>query len=63
MERNLATDVAFLKTHHPVFVTIYQQLADDPDGAAALDRRLAVLESRWQREPQELLLIVAHNLG
>jgi 2-polyprenyl-6-hydroxyphenyl methylase/3-demethylubiquinone-9 3-methyltransferase len=61
MERNLAADVAFLKTHHPVFVTIYQQLADDPDGAAVLDRELAVLESLWQREPQELLLIVAHK--
>jgi SAM-dependent methyltransferase len=61
VERNLAADVAFFKTHHPVLVTIYEQLADDPDGTAQLDRRLAALESRWQREPQELLLIVAHK--
>jgi SAM-dependent methyltransferase len=61
IERNPTADVAFLKTHHPVFVTIYKQLADDPDGAAVLDRRLAGLKSRWQREPQELLLIVART--
>jgi 2-polyprenyl-6-hydroxyphenyl methylase/3-demethylubiquinone-9 3-methyltransferase len=61
IEHNLAADVAFLKTHHPVFVTIYRQLSDNPDGAAVLDRQLAGFESRWLREPQQLLLIVAHK--
>ena len=60
-EHLAGTDVDFLKAHHPVVVTLYRELADDPDRAAALDRRLAEVASRWQREPQEVLLIVARK--
>jgi SAM-dependent methyltransferase len=56
-------DLDFFKTRHPMLVTLYRELADDPERSAALDRRLAELRSRWEREPQELLLIVARKDG
>jgi SAM-dependent methyltransferase len=56
-------DVDFFKSHHPVLVTLYRQLAGDPDRTAELDRRLAHVRRRWEREPQELLLILARKNG
>jgi SAM-dependent methyltransferase len=58
--RHLA-DVGFMKTHHPVLVSIYRELAGQPARAAALDRELAGLSARMTDEAQELLLIVARK--
>jgi ubiquinone/menaquinone biosynthesis C-methylase UbiE len=54
-------DLEFFKTHHPVLVSIYDDLAGQPERIEALDRRLAESWSGWQSEPQELLLIVARK--
>jgi 2-polyprenyl-3-methyl-5-hydroxy-6-metoxy-1,4-benzoquinol methylase len=60
-EGNPYADIDFFKAHHPVVVAIYNELADDPERTAMIDRELAELSGRCQREPQELLLIVARN--
>jgi hypothetical protein len=54
-------DVDLLKARHPVLVTLHRDLAGEPERAAALDRRLAAMKTRWHDEPQELLLIVARK--
>jgi SAM-dependent methyltransferase len=54
-------DLELLKARHPAFVALYRGLADQPGRAAALDRELAELARRCQRDGQELLLIVAHK--
>jgi SAM-dependent methyltransferase len=54
-------DLELLKGSHPALVALYRDLADQPARAAALDRELAELVPRWQREGQELLLIVARK--
>jgi SAM-dependent methyltransferase len=59
--QNPFADIDLLKAHHPLFVTLYESLAGEPDRVAALDRGLAELQRRWEREPQLLLLIVAHK--
>jgi 2-polyprenyl-6-hydroxyphenyl methylase/3-demethylubiquinone-9 3-methyltransferase len=60
LEPSPLVDLELLKASHPAFVALYRDLADQPGRAAALDRELAELARRWQRERQELLLIVAH---
>jgi 2-polyprenyl-3-methyl-5-hydroxy-6-metoxy-1,4-benzoquinol methylase len=54
-------DFELLKGHHPVFVGLYRDLADQPDRAAALDRELADLVRRWEHDAQDLLVIVART--
>jgi SAM-dependent methyltransferase len=58
---NPLADVEFLKANHPAFVALYDNLADCPDRAAALDRELDELASRSPRDDQELLVIVARK--
>jgi SAM-dependent methyltransferase len=58
---NPFADLVLLKAHHPAFVSVYHDLADHPDRAAAFDRELVKLARRWQRDAQELLLVVAHK--
>jgi SAM-dependent methyltransferase len=62
-DRSPFADFDFFKANHPVLVTLYHQLADDPERTAALDRRLAEIRGRWEHEPQELLLIVLRTNG
>ena len=61
--RNASEAAAFYRTKHPMVVTLHQQLADDPGRTAALDRQLDTITSRWEHEPQELLMIVARKNG
>jgi SAM-dependent methyltransferase len=58
---NPLADLDLLKTHHPLLVTLYRDLADQPDRAAALDRELAETVGLWQTAGQQLLLIVARK--
>jgi SAM-dependent methyltransferase len=60
-EPPLFADLELLKAHHPAFVALYRDLADQPERAAALDRELGELTRRWQCDGQELLLIVARE--
>jgi SAM-dependent methyltransferase len=52
-----------LKSEHPVFVSIYRELADQPERAAALDRELDEAAKRMSSERQEIMLIVARKRG
>jgi SAM-dependent methyltransferase len=63
IEPNPLADLELLKAHHPAFVALYRDLAAEPDRCAALDRELAELTRRWQRDGQEMLLIVARKRG
>jgi ubiquinone/menaquinone biosynthesis C-methylase UbiE len=54
-------DVELLKAYHPALVALYRDLAGQPDRVAALDRELAELAQRWDRDRQELLVIVARK--
>jgi 2-polyprenyl-3-methyl-5-hydroxy-6-metoxy-1,4-benzoquinol methylase len=54
-------DFELLKAHHPAFVALYRGLANHPGRAAELDRELAELARRFQREGQHLLLVVARK--
>jgi SAM-dependent methyltransferase len=54
-------DLGLLKTHHPAFVALYRDLADEPDRVAALDSDLADLAPRFAHELQDVLLIVARK--
>jgi SAM-dependent methyltransferase len=56
-------DLALLKTHHPAVVALHNDLAGEPDRAAALDRDLAEVARRSEGDGQELLLIVARKNG
>jgi SAM-dependent methyltransferase len=58
---NPLADLELLRAHHPAFVSLYHDLADRPERAAAFDRELVELARRSRREPQELLLVVAHK--
>jgi 2-polyprenyl-6-hydroxyphenyl methylase/3-demethylubiquinone-9 3-methyltransferase len=39
----------FLRENHPVFVGLYERLADDPGRVATADRELAEAATRWNR--------------
>jgi ubiquinone/menaquinone biosynthesis C-methylase UbiE len=54
-------DAAFLKAHHPVFVTLYRELAGEPERRASLDLELEEIVRRWAGKPQEILLILARR--
>jgi SAM-dependent methyltransferase len=54
-------DIELVKHRHPVFVTLYRGLADDPEASADLDHRLAELTHRWRSEPMTLLMVVARK--
>jgi SAM-dependent methyltransferase len=54
-------DLELLRAHHPAFVALYRDLADEPDRVDKLDRDLAELAPRFTHEPQELLLAVARK--
>jgi SAM-dependent methyltransferase len=58
---NPVADIELLKTHHPMLVALYRDLAGEPERAAALDRDLAALSRRGSSEEQDLLLIVART--
>jgi SAM-dependent methyltransferase len=61
LEPDPLMDVELLKAHHPMFVGLYRDLADEPDRAAGLDRELAQLARRWRGKGQQFLLIVARK--
>jgi SAM-dependent methyltransferase len=61
VEPNPLADAARLKTTHPVLVTLYRDLAGQPDRVAALDRDLAALARHGHDDGQELLLITARK--
>jgi SAM-dependent methyltransferase len=54
-------NIEFVKAHHPLFVSLYRELAGDPERTAALDRELADVGRRWDGDPQQLLVIVARK--
>jgi ubiquinone/menaquinone biosynthesis C-methylase UbiE len=54
-------DLELLKSHHPVFVTLYRDLAGEPGRVTALDCELSELSRRRRGEHQELLVIVARK--
>ena len=56
-------DLEFMKRTHPVFVTLYRELADQPDRLAALDAELDALAEHWMHEPQRFVLILARSNG
>jgi SAM-dependent methyltransferase len=58
---NPFADLEFMKTHHPAFVALYRDLADQPERLAKLDLEFAELVKRWPLDEQELLLIVARK--
>jgi SAM-dependent methyltransferase len=58
---NPLADLELMKAHHPLFIALYRDVADQPDRAAALDRELAELWRRQLSEHQQLLLIVARK--
>jgi SAM-dependent methyltransferase len=39
----------FLRENHPIFVGLYERLADEPDRVATADRELAEVATRWNR--------------
>jgi ubiquinone/menaquinone biosynthesis C-methylase UbiE len=39
----------FMRTNHPLFVGLYEQLAGEPGGAATADRDIAEAANRWNR--------------
>lgn len=61
----------FMRANHPLFVGLYEQLADEPRCVATADRDLAEAATRWNRGGQdgpaiyeiEYLLIVARKHG
>jgi 2-polyprenyl-3-methyl-5-hydroxy-6-metoxy-1,4-benzoquinol methylase len=61
LEPSPLADLELLKAHHPAFVALYDDLADQPDRAARLDRELAEVARRSRRDGQELLLVVARK--
>jgi SAM-dependent methyltransferase len=61
IEPSPLADVEFLKAHHPVFVALYTDLADQPDRAEALDRELRRVAARWDGEAQRAVVIVARK--
>jgi ubiquinone/menaquinone biosynthesis C-methylase UbiE len=63
-ERSPIQNVESFEKHHPVLVTLREQLAGDPDRAAAFNRAVADIAGRWQHDgTQEVLLIVARKNG
>jgi 2-polyprenyl-6-hydroxyphenyl methylase/3-demethylubiquinone-9 3-methyltransferase len=59
--RSPIVDTEFFAKHHPLLVTIHGQLAADPDRLTDFDRAFTDFADRWQREPQEALLIIART--
>jgi hypothetical protein len=59
----------FMRANHPLFVGLYEQLADEPGGVSTADRDLAQAATRWNRGGShgpavyeiEYLLIVART--
>ena len=60
---NLVDEFGFFKSHHPLLVSLYRDLEDQPARMAELDRRLDELAHRWGGEHQECLLVIARKRG
>ena len=58
---NPLDDLDTFKANHPIVLTLYCELSEQPERRAALDRELDAIAQRARHGSQELLLIVARK--